>query len=93
MCKCCRNFDCCCIETCECDLRGEGCARVGKWCLGISCFSGIVLAIVLPIVSFQVVQPTEVAFAYNTNTLSVQDNTLYSNGRYFIGVSTTFIKF
>lgn len=62
-----------------------------KWTIGVICCIGIILAIALPVASLKSLEPTEVGLDYSTTSVSLDEGTLYTSGRHFIGVAHEFI--
>merc|ERR1711988_1709235 len=58
---------------------------------GCCCLMLIVSSILLGC-SFDTLSPTEVGLDYDGTTLNVDYGTLYSNGRYFLGIGHKFIS-
>jgi len=67
--------------------------NVIKWTICICLVIGIILAIVLPIVSFEALDPNEVGLDYDSASVSINEKKLYTSGRHFIGLTSKFIKF
>jgi len=61
---------------------------------GLGCGVVTIVAIILIVVSFQTLDPNEVAFDLDNNVgLIVSDGTLFNGGRYFLGLGHTFVVF
>lgn len=52
---------------------------------------GVILAIALPIASNKSLETNEVGLDYDTTTMKLDEDNLYTSGRHFIGVSHYFI--
>merc|ERR1712072_105086 len=61
----------------------------GGTCLAIL----VIVSIILIAVSFSTLEPNEVGLAYDNNYKVVDNETLYTNGRWFLGLGRSFIKF
>ena len=53
----------------------------------------IILSISLPFASISKVDSTQVGLDYDSLTIKIDENNLYSSGQYFIGYTHSFIKF
>lgn len=61
----------------------------------ISCCCAFIflLSIILFAVSFDKLQPYEVGIKFNGYALKIDEDTVYNNGRYFLGVGSWFVKY
>lgn len=78
-----------CDDDCDC-CRSKACL-----CLGIvgGIVSAAILIIVLIATSIQKLEPYEVGLEYNPNSISINQNKLFTSGTYFLGPGYRFIKF
>jgi len=53
----------------------------------------VLVGVILFSVSFDTLAPTQVGLVYNSNLVEVSRGRVYNNGRYFLGVGLSFIKF
>jgi len=72
-----------------CDLDG----KEKEFSIGICLFCVILTGVVLFGVSFDTLEPTQVGIKYNFNLVDIQENKVYDNGRYYLGVGLHFIKY
>ena len=67
-----------------------------KWLCG-SCIcavvSGVIIGIVLLATSFGNLEAYEVGLEYNPNSITINDNKLYTEGTHLLGPGHKFIKF
>jgi regulator of protease activity HflC (stomatin/prohibitin superfamily) len=61
--------------------------------IGTCLFCVILTGAILFGVSFDTLEPTQVGIKYNFNLVDIQDNKVYDNGRYYLGVGLHFIKY
>lgn len=61
--------------------------------LGCCCCSIVLVGIILIVISFSSLEPNEAGIRYNFNTLQIDTKNIYRNGRYFLGVGQSFIKY
>jgi len=78
---------------------GEGGGRLGKHCVenrkcyGCCGFTAGLIFIIILSISWDVIEPTQYGLLKNTVTGAVDLNTVYNNGRYFVGPTQGFILF
>lgn len=62
--------------------------------LSCCCASVFILGVVLFACSFDTLEPYEIGIKYNSVSLTVdEEHGAYSNGRYFLGLGTSFVKY
>lgn len=68
--------------------------EAGKTGLGCCCCLIFILSIILFAVSFDTLEPTQIGIKYNNNFLTIdEEHGAYNNGRYFLGLGLSFVKF
>lgn len=60
---------------------------------GTCCGIGLLILIIIISISWDVLEPTEMGLLQNTITREVNLDTVYGNGRYFVGPAARFLKF
>lgn len=60
---------------------------------GCVCCVLLITSITLIAVSFSSLDPVEMGLEYNANTLTLNEDELFDNGLYFLGVGHSFFKF
>jgi len=77
--------------NCDEILMSDG--NVEKWCCGVSMVPVFFTSVILFALSFDTLDPHQVGIRYNNNLKTLDENRVYNNGRYFIGVGLSFIEF
>ena len=57
------------------------------------CFVVFLISVILFAVSFSVLDVDQMGIKYNANLLTIDEDRVYSNGRYFLGLGVSFLKF
>lgn len=65
----------------------------GQKCAFYGCGVIFLLSVILFAVSFDTLEPHYVAIKYNNNLKVIDNNRIYNNGRYFLGLGLSFIDF
>jgi len=63
-----------------------------RWCSGCAC-TLFITTIVLFALSFDTIDVCEMGIKYNANLVTIDEDGIYNNGRYFLGLGLSFIIF
>jgi len=64
-----------------------------KCCFAFTLSFVFLLSVILFAVSFDTLSPHSIGIKYNNNLKSIDENRVYNNGRYFLGLGLSFIDF
>lgn len=65
----------------------------GTACVITFCIITFIISVILFAVSFSILDVDQMGIRYNSNLLTIEEDRVYSNGRYFLGLGVNFIKF
>jgi len=75
---------------CDCGEIDDDHAKIAGGCSICTLF---ITSVILFAVSFGTLEPTECGIRYNNNLVTIDESRVYNNGRYFLGLGISFIKF